>query len=175
MKGAVRDLEKHNRRQKMRDEQQMQQIRINEEAHRREVRESKLREWLVRKRTEQADRLEQLRQQQLVEVPAPVDSSAESTKNYEAWFAKKKKYEKAVREQKQRDIDLQAEYDRKRKSNAQAQYSKWLETAKDKPKPVPLSRGLFSKLFLFNFWKDEYVCHFCLLVRFERDHFKYLC
>lgn len=149
-----RELEKYNRRQKVRAENQLQQIRLEDEEHRRQMRETKLREWFMRKRAEQADRLEQLRLQ--AEVAAPPSSSEtteESVKNYQAWCAKKKQYLKALKEQKQRELDLKNEYDRKKKMVAQSQYVKWLETAKDKPKPVPMNRGLYSMVFFFGGWK----------------------
>lgn len=139
------ESKKNAERKKIEDEQRLQQARKEQESYRRRLREFKLKEWFEKKQAEAIEHLEELRLQQIQEVPPPTDSLAPA-KNYTAWLNKKKLYQKALREKRKRENHLKNEYDRRRKELADSEYANWLKTAKDKPKPVPLNQGFFSKL-----------------------------
>lgn len=138
------ESKKNAERKKVEDEQRLQQARKEQESYRHRLREFKLKEWFQKKQAEAIEHLEDLRLQQLQEVPHPTDPLA-PVKNYTAWLNKKKLYQKALREKRMRDTNLKNEYARRRKELADAEYANWLKTAKDKPKPVPLNQGFFSK------------------------------
>lgn len=140
------ESEKFAKRKKFESMQRLKQVQAEEDQNRQYIREQRLKEWFNRKKEVAAVQLEQLRLQQHQEVDKPIDPNA-SMKNYNAWLQKKLKYEKACREQRCRDAELQSEYDRLRKELAQCHYEKWLETARGKPKPVPLNQGLLSIAF----------------------------
>lgn len=143
---SLSESEKFAKRKKQEYEERLRQAHLQEDENRQLVREQKLREWFNGKKDEAAARIEELRLQQHHIVDKPVDPNA-STKNYNAWLHKKLKYEKACREKQYQDTELQKEVDRLRKVWAQREYEKWLETAHDKPKPVPLNQGILSITF----------------------------
>lgn len=138
------ESKKNAERKKFEDEQRLQQALKEQESYRLRLREFKLKEWFLKKQAEEVEHLEELRLEQLEVVARPTDPLA-SVKNYTAWINKKNLYQKALREKRKRETSLKNEYARRRKELADLEYANWLKTAKDKPKPVPLNQGFFSK------------------------------
>lgn len=77
-------------------------------------------------------------------VVAPI----EREKNFQAWLQRKNSEEKATKRT-ARSAEYQRSQEKQlREVRAHMEYEKWLETAKTKPKCVPMGRGLFSKHFI---------------------------
>lgn len=141
------ESEKNAERKRIEEEKRLQLARKEQESYRLRLREFKLKEWFQKKQAEAIQHLEDLRLQQLEEVPKPTDPIAPA-KNYKAWLIKKKLYQKALSDKQKLETELNNEYARRRKELAELEYANWLKTAKDKPKPVPMNQGFFSKFFL---------------------------
>lgn len=140
----VRESEKYEKSEKSKAARQQRELTRHTEEERLAEREQKLQEWLQRKRQEASIRIEYLRQQQCEPVARPSDPNA-SQKNYQAWLEKKLQYDRAVRDAQLEQAKLLKKEELNRRKQADRVYDRWLETARDKPKPVPLNRGLLSK------------------------------
>lgn len=137
------DNEKYLRKFKLEKEHELKLARDQNERQRSIARDRKLQEWFERKEKEAADRLEQLRLQQQEEVPKPTDPN-ESMRNYNAWLEKKSCYEKALRQREREEAEQRAQLEEVRRQQAAEQFEIWLESAPQRPKPVPLNKGIYS-------------------------------
>lgn len=131
--------------------------RAQDDRQRQMAREQTLREWFDRKNKEAAERLEVLRLQQKDEVLKPTDPN-ESMRNYKAWLKKKLQYEQAVREQQQKEAEYRAQMEEIRRQKASDQFNLWLSTAPSRPKPVPMNKGIYSKIFCV-FSRCDAICN----------------
>lgn len=170
---VLSEAQKYAKQQKCEREKRIKRAQEQDERLREQVREQKLQQWFQRKQMQQAQQLEELRLKQEEAVVQPTDPQ-DSVKNYNAWLAKKQLYEKALREKQRKDYELEAEYQRLRKEAAQQRYGKWLETARDKPKPVPMNRGLSSNFDFFFLRFSVINSCICVHARFTRNCVQYL-
>lgn len=80
----------------------------------------------------------------------------EKEKNFRAWVQRKNEQAKQQRNN-VRNFELQHQYAKERRQmQANAEYDKWLDVAKTKPRFVPMGQGLLSNLYNIFFLPQSY-------------------
>lgn len=134
------------RLQKEREEAVKAKI-VEEEEMKRAANDEKVKEWMKKKELEAQKKLTRLNE--LKKRPSDVDLN-KKTKDYKKaidfkeWLEKKNDEHKAQKQMEEDRKKLQKDYRVCRESTSAALYSKWKESSKKTPKPVPMNRGLES-------------------------------
>lgn len=149
------ESEKFARRCRIEAEQRQKQAQLRDEEQRRVQREQKIKDWLKKKQLTdaEAERHKQHKYAEMAQLMVSDSSTGdgigntatESVKNYNAWLEKKVHTDRTVRTRQRTEADRQKQLVAERKQKARVEYERWMGTVADKPKPVPLNRGLFSE------------------------------
>ncbi|XP_053699157.1 uncharacterized protein LOC128746133 [Sabethes cyaneus] len=130
-----------------------------EEERRKQESEEKLKKWMKRKEQERKKKEEiQQKQKQKKEAEQSVSrnwtNSDDSVTNFNVWLSRVKQQENLKKMRQLAKQRMEEEFKHQRQDLSRLFYDEWLKSAKDKPKPVTLNRGVeslrgrISKIFI---------------------------
>ncbi|XP_053683031.1 coiled-coil domain-containing protein 34-like [Sabethes cyaneus] len=124
-------------------------IKKLEEERRKQESEEKLKKWVERKELERKKKQEiQEKQKQKKELEQKLSknwtNSDDSTTNFNAWLSRVKQQKEETKLRQLAKQRIEEEIKQQRQDLSRMFYGEWLKSAKDKPKPVPLNRGIES-------------------------------
>lgn len=143
---SANSRERERRRLQREQEEAVKAKRLEDEEMKRAANEEKVKEWMKRKELEVQKKLTRLNELRNRSSDVDMKKTKDFKKaiDFKQWLEKKNdehKEQKRVTEERKK---LQKDYRICRESTSAAVYSKWKETSKRMPKPVPMNRGLDS-------------------------------
>lgn len=145
---TVKARERERKRMQKEREEAMLAKKIEEEESKKAANDEKIKEWMKKKELEAQKKLTRLNELKKrssdIEVVNRKTKDFKKAIDFKQWLEKKNdehKEQKRIEEERKK---LQKDYRVCRESTSAALYSKWKESSRKTPKPVPMNRGLES-------------------------------
>jgi coiled-coil domain-containing protein 34 len=121
--------------------------KLEEEELRREQSEEKIKKWMAKKESEAKEKLTRLndlrkRSSETSETKKPKE--LKKAIDFKEWLERKNEQQKSQKQNHEERKKLVTNYRKCRESTSAVAYSRWKESSRSTPKPVPFGRGLES-------------------------------
>jgi coiled-coil domain-containing protein 34 len=146
---SVNVRERERKRLQREREEAMIAKRLEEEESKRAANDEKVKEWMKKKELEAQKKLTRLNELKTRSCSSEIDLCRKTKDfkkaiDFKQWLEKKNDEHKVQKRNEEERKKLQKDYRVCRESTSAALYSKWKESSKKTPKPVPMNRGLDS-------------------------------